>query len=484
MNRCDPLLAGLPRHPNYSVSGQSSSPSRSNVCLPANRKGEKFWGSSSDKTLDCTTQWSRISELENLGPAASEDTVRSVDGRPGRGLGPQPHGAPPTSNPDLQKDSCNDQNFVKRHYDIAKKPLETSSSKVKVKSTMMIPDSQKLLRCELESLKSQLQAQTKAFEFLNHSVTMLEKESCLQQIKIQQLEEVLSPLGRQGEKEGHKRGVEQGREELYGALAQGLQGLQKTLRDSEEVQRARTTRCLQLLAQEIQDSKKFLWEELELVREEVTFIYQKLRECPTHSLRGVLLQPLCPISTIMLVKLSKNASKEVMRSRLVPTGLETGQGGFPSHLPDPDSNRASGHAGIGCLSHHTTQLPPPGIIIRVALSSSPSPSFPAQVLTKMKQQGFEMSSWPLTEEVPEGADDCWKDDLQKELSDIWSAVHELQNSIDGLAMSSGSRPRASSLRGHKGHRCLSPPLPSWDSDSDSDRHWYHPTFSKSRSFPA
>ena len=27
-----------------------------------------------------------------------------------------------------------------------------------------------------------------AFEFLNHSVTLLEKESCLQQIKIQQLE--------------------------------------------------------------------------------------------------------------------------------------------------------------------------------------------------------------------------------------------------------------------------------------------------------
>nr|KAF6400608.1 coiled-coil domain containing 159 [Rousettus aegyptiacus] len=54
---------------------------------------------------------------------------------------------------------------------------------------MMISDTQKLLRCELESLKSQLQAQTKAFEFLNHSVTMLEKESSLQQIKIQQLEE-------------------------------------------------------------------------------------------------------------------------------------------------------------------------------------------------------------------------------------------------------------------------------------------------------
>lgn len=65
--------------------------------------------------------------------------------------------------------------------------------------------------------------------------------------------EVLSPTSHQTEKEGHKWGVEQGKQELYGALAQGLQGLQKTLRDSEEVQRARTTRCLQLLAQEIRD---------------------------------------------------------------------------------------------------------------------------------------------------------------------------------------------------------------------------------------
>lgn len=64
---------------------------------------------------------------------------------------------------------------------------------------------------------------------------------------------MLSPTVHQGEKEGHKWGTEQGRQELYGALTQGLRGLQKTLRDGEEVQRARTTRCLQLLAQEIRD---------------------------------------------------------------------------------------------------------------------------------------------------------------------------------------------------------------------------------------
>ncbi|XP_063557088.1 coiled-coil domain-containing protein 159 isoform X9 [Gorilla gorilla gorilla] len=289
----------------------------------------------------------------------------------------------------------------------ARKPLETSSSKVKAKTIVMIPNSQKLLRCELESLKSQLQAQTKAFEFLNHSVTMLEKESCLQQIKIQQLEEVLSPTGRQGEKEEHKWGMKRGRQELYGALTQGLQGLEKTLRDSEEVQRARTTRCLQLLAQEIRDSKKFLWEELELVREEVTFIYQKLQAQEDEISEN-------------LVNIQKMQKTQVKCRK---------------------------------------------------------------ILTKMKQQGHETTACPETEEIPQGASGCWKDDLQKELSDIWSAVHVLQNSIDSLTLCSGARPKASRLRGHKGHQCLSPPLPSWDSDSNSDQDLSQPPFSKSgRSF--
>ncbi|KAL1763229.1 hypothetical protein HispidOSU_004920 [Sigmodon hispidus] len=266
---------------------------------------------------------------------------------------------------------------------------------------MLIPDPQKLLRCELDSLRTQLQAQTKAFEFLNHSVTMLEKESCLQQIKIQQLEEVFSPTSRQGEKEG-RGSAEQSRQELYGALTQGLQGLQKTLRDSEELQRSRTTRCLQLLAQEIRDSKKFLWEELELVREEVTFIYQKLQAQEDEISENLL----------NIQKMQKTQVK--------------------------------------CR----------------------------KVLTKMKQQAYETSSWPEAEEMPSEVNGCWKDDLQKELSDIWSAVHSLQSSIDCLALSVGTRPRASSLRGYKGPRYLSSQYPSWDSDSD----WERPV-SKSGSYP-
>ncbi|KAM8764670.1 coiled-coil domain-containing protein 159 isoform 2-T2 [Rhynchonycteris naso] len=363
-------------------------------------------GTSSDKTLDSTCHWSRTPEPEILGPTASEYRVKSIDWMQGRDSGTWSHRSPPFPNPDSQE-CCNDQELVKRNQSITKKLLETSSSKVKGKATMMIPDTQKLLRCELESLKNQLQAQTKAFEFLNHSVTMLEKESCLQQIKIQQLEELLSPTNLQTEKEGQKWGTEKGRQELYGALAQGLQELQKTLRDSEGVQRARTTHCLQLLAQEIRDSKKFLWEELELVREEVTFIYQKLQaqeEEITENLMNI-----------------QKVQKTQVKCR--------------------------------------------------------------KVLTKMKQQGCETSNWMETEEMQSGGNGSWRNDLQKELSDIWSAVHMLQNSFDGLNMSSGARPRAASLRGYKGHRCLSPPIASWDSDSDSDQDPSQPPLSKSRSFP-
>ncbi|XP_048198237.1 coiled-coil domain-containing protein 159 isoform X2 [Perognathus longimembris pacificus] len=350
---CDPLLAGLPLDPDFSVSYQYSPPSPSAAGFPAH--AEKW--SSSDKPLDFKTYWSRTSELEAVGPTASE----------------------------------------------AIKPLDTISSKGKVKSAMIVPDSQKFLRCELESLKTQLQAQTKAFEFLNHSVTMLEKESCLQQIKIQQLEDLLTPSVRQVEKEGQKWTAEQGRQELYGALAQGLRGLQKTLRDGEEMQRARTTRCLQLLAQEIRDSKKFLWEELELVREEVSFIYQKLQA----------------------------QEEEISENLMNIQKMQKTQ--------------------VKCR----------------------------KVLTKMTQQGCDPAACAETEgEVLEGSN-YWKNDLQKELSDIWSAVHGLQNSIDGLNMSPRSRPRASNLKGRKGHRCLSPQLHSWDSDSD----WEPPPFTNSQFFP-
>ncbi|KAF5914373.1 hypothetical protein HPG69_000484 [Diceros bicornis minor] len=359
----DPLLAGLPQDPDFSRPCLCSPPSPSNVGLPANRKSDTYsgllrdcpggWGagrswsalgwpsgspplspaSSSDKTLDYMVHWSRTPEPDALGPAASENTVTSGDWKAGRDSRPRSHGSPLVPNPDSQE-HCNDQDLLKRQHNVITKPLETNSSKVKVKSLMMIPDSQKLLRCELESLKTQLQAQTKA-------------------------------NGSQG---------------LGGACGSRLH-------------------CPL--------SKKFLWEELQLLREEVTFIYQKLQAQEEEI-------------TDNLVNIQKMQKTQVKCRK---------------------------------------------------------------VLTKIKQQGCETSSWPETEQMPPGGNGSWRDDLQKELSDIWSAVHVLQNSFDSLTLSSGGHPRAASLRGYKGHRCLSPPLPSWDSDSDSDPDPSQARFSKNRSFP-
>ncbi|XP_007488566.1 coiled-coil domain-containing protein 159 isoform X2 [Monodelphis domestica] len=155
--------------------------------------------------------------------------------------------------------------------------LETDNFKAQGKvSTVMIPDSQKLLRIDLDSLKNQLQAQTKAFEFLNHSVTLLEKESSHQRVKIQELE-VMSMSCYPAQDDLIRRGAELGRQELWRALARGLQEVKENLRGSEEAQRGRTTRSLLQLGQEIRESKKFLWEELEVLQEEVTYIHQKLK---------------------------------------------------------------------------------------------------------------------------------------------------------------------------------------------------------------
>lgn len=119
MSRCDPLLAGLPRDPDYSVPCYCSSSPPSNSCLVANRKCDKCWGASSDKTVDYTIHWSRTPEPETLETAASENTVTSTNWRPGRDSGPQSHWSPPFSNPDSQE-HCNEQDLVKRHQSITK----------------------------------------------------------------------------------------------------------------------------------------------------------------------------------------------------------------------------------------------------------------------------------------------------------------------------------------------------------------------------
>uniref|UniRef100_A0A6I8PFV2 Coiled-coil domain containing 159 n=2 Tax=Ornithorhynchus anatinus TaxID=9258 RepID=A0A6I8PFV2_ORNAN len=148
----------------------------------------------------------------------------------------------------------------------------TENDKVQI----LIPDSQSNLKSELDGLRSQLEAQTKAFEFLNHSVMLLEKESSLQQLKIQQLEDALSLVSCSAQEELLEQGLEQGLQELWGALGQRLQELGGNVHYSKEPQHQQFSHSLQQLAQEIHDSKVFLWEELKTLQDKVAQIHQKL----------------------------------------------------------------------------------------------------------------------------------------------------------------------------------------------------------------
>ncbi|XP_054859161.1 coiled-coil domain-containing protein 159 [Eublepharis macularius] len=139
-----------------------------------------------------------------------------------------------------------------------------------LKSPGVMPESQLMLKNELELIRAQLQAQTKAFEALSHSITLLEQESNQQQSRIAQLEEELR-FATSSSRETLFEGLMQKRiQELWRAVAMEVEGLHGSMKQKES--------CVENLSQEVLESKKFLWEELEAVQGELQRIHQKLRD--------------------------------------------------------------------------------------------------------------------------------------------------------------------------------------------------------------
>ncbi|XP_067416461.1 coiled-coil domain-containing protein 159 [Emydura macquarii macquarii] len=141
-----------------------------------------------------------------------------------------------------------------------------------------LPDSQKILKNELEIIKSQLHAQAKAFEALSHSLSMLEQESSLQQRKIQQLEEEMSRACSPAQGEMFERLVDRKIQEVWVAMAKEVEGLQEALLERPDHRMIQRGDSLENLSLEILESKKFLWEELESVQGEMRRIHQKLKD--------------------------------------------------------------------------------------------------------------------------------------------------------------------------------------------------------------
>lgn len=138
----DPLLAGLPRDPYYSLPCRPCPPSPSTA---DHRTSDKYWGSlraapgvgvglgvrltlggpsplesPSDKALDFTTHWSRSPEPDCEAATCSEHGVSSRDWKSEWGPGPQAHVAAPFAKPELKKEARQDRDILKWDCDLAK----------------------------------------------------------------------------------------------------------------------------------------------------------------------------------------------------------------------------------------------------------------------------------------------------------------------------------------------------------------------------
>ncbi|KAM6473454.1 coiled-coil domain-containing protein 159 isoform 1-T1 [Liasis olivaceus] len=138
------------------------------------------------------------------------------------------------------------------------------------KPQVAIPESQLTLKNDLELIRAQLHAQTKAFQALSHSITLLEQESNHQQGRINELEEEVQFAARLSHGEMFDGLIQKKIQELWRSMTTEVEGLQGSMIQKQS--------SVENLAQDVLESKKFLWEELESVQGELRHIQQKLKD--------------------------------------------------------------------------------------------------------------------------------------------------------------------------------------------------------------
>ncbi|CAI5796293.1 Uncharacterized protein PODLI_1B005979 [Podarcis lilfordi] len=148
----------------------------------------------------------------------------------------------------------------------AQTQLETAT----MKPTVMVPESQMMVKNEVDLIKAQLHAQTKAFQALSHSITLLEQESNQQQGRIKELEEEVQFFARSPHGEMFDSLIQKRIQDVWKVMTREVQGLHGSMIKKES--------SMENLSQEVLESKKFLWEELEAVQSELRRIHQKLKD--------------------------------------------------------------------------------------------------------------------------------------------------------------------------------------------------------------
>ncbi|XP_058028861.1 coiled-coil domain-containing protein 159 [Ahaetulla prasina] len=133
-----------------------------------------------------------------------------------------------------------------------------------------IPESQLVLKNDVELIRAQLYAQTEAFQALSHSITLLEQESNYQQGRINALEEEVKFAAHLSRGEKFDDLIQKKIQELWRTMTKEVEGLQSSMVQKQS--------SMEKLSQDVLESKKFLWEELESVQGELRRIHQKLKD--------------------------------------------------------------------------------------------------------------------------------------------------------------------------------------------------------------
>ncbi|KAG8130053.1 hypothetical protein E2320_016683 [Naja naja] len=111
---------------------------------------------------------------------------------------------------------------------------------------------------------------TAAFQALSHSITLLEQESSYQQGRINALEEEVKFAAHLSHGEMFDELIQKKIQELWKTTSKEVEGLQSSMVQKQS--------SMENLSQDVLESKKFLWEELESVQGELRRIHQKLKD--------------------------------------------------------------------------------------------------------------------------------------------------------------------------------------------------------------
>ncbi|KAK1153837.1 coiled-coil domain-containing protein 159-like [Acipenser oxyrinchus oxyrinchus] len=152
-------------------------------------------------------------------------------------------------------------------------------------------EAQKMLKDDLEAVKRHLFAQTKSVEAFNRTITLLERERSQQFNKIRAFQEELCRLGQVVDRQNQDSQLEKRFQVLSQELSRKLLFL-RGLIEQRTTHRLQTPlpgcspglplcdsqqqEALNDITQEISESKKFLWEEMEAIRAEIDDIKQNL----------------------------------------------------------------------------------------------------------------------------------------------------------------------------------------------------------------